>query len=443
MANRISDKLPKPEGVAPVVPRALGPHRDVSIDSVGVVGAGTMGIGITLAFLIAGIPVKLHDAEPAVLSAAAAKIRTTFERMTSKGRFSCSEAAEFLTALEPVLDLNNFESCDLIVEAVFESLDVKRGVFRRLDSICKPGAILATNTSTLDVETIAEATSRPGSVIGLHFFSPAHVMPLVEIVRTRYLGSGLEAAAMALATRLGKAGVVVGNCYGFAGNRVIEGFGREANYLLLEGVSPERIDRALVNFGFSMGPFLVADLVGLDVPFRARQENSQALPGDPSYYRMADVLVERNHLGQKTGRGYYLYESGIPPVVDPLVAELARDEARRLGIPQRNSTESEIVDRCILPIINEGARVLQEGIVDSAGELDSILTLGYGFPRASGGPMRYADGRGLQTVLAAVRRLEATYGAYWKPATSLEELAATGGQFGVFFSGLEKTPATG
>lgn len=401
------------------------------IARVGVVGAGTMGAGIVLACLGAGLSVVLTDQSNEVLRRGAAFIEAELVKLAAKGRMTDAEAQAARGRLTIVASLGPFTEVDLVIEAVFESLDVKRKVFAQLDGICRPGCVLATNTSTLDVDLIAAATTRPQDVVGLHFFSPAHVMRLLEIVRGGETAPDIQATAMAFAKRLGKVGVLVGNCYGFAANRMIEGFGREANLMLLEGVAPWAIDTALMAFGMAMGPLAVADIVGIDVPYRARRENCQAAPGDRAYYHLADQLVEAGRLGCKTGRGYYLYPDGARrPEPDPEFAAWAAREAQRLGIAPRRLTPEDIIDRCILPIVNEGARILEEGIARGASDLDVIYVSGFGFPAALGGPMTYADSRGLAAVTARIEAFGRIYGdAYWRPAALLEDLAARGGTF--------------
>ena len=321
-----------------------------------------------------------------------------------------------------------------MIEAVFESMAIKKQVFAELDRICRPGAILGSNTSTLDVDEIASATKRPQDVIGLHFFSPANIMPLLEIIRGKDTALDVQATALALAPQIGKTGVMVGNCYGFAGNRMVEGFSREANYLVLEGIEPHRIDSAMQKFGLAMGPFAVADLVGIDVPYKARQENSQAAKGDQAYYRLADTLVEMERFGQKTGRGYYIYDAETrQPKLDPEIMDIAAKEAAALGIaPRLDISDEEIAERCILPVIAEGAKILEEGIAVRASDLDLIYTLGYGFPAMRGGPMHFADTVGLQSIVAQMAKYAEKYDYYWQPCGLLTELATSGQSFADF-----------
>ncbi len=417
------DRASVMEGVpAQVAPRAVA--------QAGVIGAGTMGVGIALSLVKSGIPATLFDKSSEALARADGIVRAHLGKERAKGKLDEAAFQDALDGFSLTTDIKDFSDVDLVIEAVFESMSVKQEVFTSLDQICKSGAILATNTSTLDVNAIAEATSRPADCIGLHFFSPAHIMRLIEIVKCRQTSEDVQVTALALAKRLGKVGVVVGNCYGFAGNRMVEGFGREANYMLLEGTPVEKIDETLRDFGFAMGAFEVADLVGIDVPYQARQENSQALDGDLTYYRIADALVEKSCYGQKSGKGYYLYPSdGSGRSVNPAVAEIAKSEAARLGVSARNITPDEIVERCVFPLINEGANILHEGIAARASDLDAIFSLGYGFPAFRGGPMRYADSVGLPLIIKKIRSLERRYGRYWTPSPYLVDLALSGRGF--------------
>jgi 3-hydroxyacyl-CoA dehydrogenase len=318
-------------------------------------------------------------------------------------------------------DVAATRDADLVIEAVFENLAVKQEVFRRLDSICRDGTILATNTSTLDVDAIAGVTQRHADVAGMHFFSPAHVMKLVEVVRGRETSKQAIATALAVTKKLGKTGVVVGNGFGFVGNRMLYAYGRENQQLMLEGAAPDRIDRVLEAWGMAMGPNAVGDLAGLDVGYRARRERVNA-PNDPTYYRPSDLLVEHGRLGQKSGRGFYRYDGTRERTPDPEVVTMIRVEAERLGITQRDITDTEIVERCILALVNEGAKLLEEGIAASPADIDVIWCNGYGFPRTRGGPMFYADTTGLRAVCELGSK-------YWTPAPLLVRLAEEGRTF--------------
>jgi 3-hydroxyacyl-CoA dehydrogenase len=350
-------------------------------------------------------------------------------------------------SLERFRSSSDFESvrdADLVIEAVFENMAIKKEVFGRLDAICRPGAILATNTSTLDVDEIAAATARPGDVIGLHFFSPAHVMRLLEIVRGAHTSNDVLATALDLSKRLGKIGVVVGNCFGFVGNRMLYSYGRENQLLLLEGAAPEYIDKVLCDWGMAMGPNAVGDLAGLDVGYKVRQERKD-LPDDPRFYRIANRLAELGRFGQKTGKGIYRYEPGSrAPVPDPEVEALIRDEAAALGIEQRRISENEIVERCIYALVTEGARILEDGIALRSSDIDVIWINGYGFPRHRGGPMHFADAVGLSAVCDRVREFERRFGPmYWKPPELLRELAEKNGRFGDIRDRTGAAPPTG
>lgn len=402
-----------------------------AIEKIGVLGAGTMGAGIAYNCLSAGFEVHLLDNDEDGLARGRKTIENLYEYAVQRGKADADAARAGLARLAVSTNYAELGDADLLIEAVFESMAVKKDVFGKLDAVCKPGAILATNTSTLDVDEIASATGRPNDVIGLHFFSPAHIMRLLEIVRGRATGDEVISTAMSLAKRLGKVGVLVGNCFGFVGNRMLYGYGRENQLLLLEGAAPETIDRVLYDWGMAMGPNAVGDLAGLDVGYKVRRERDD-LPDDPRFYRIADLLAEQGRYGQKTGRGMYLYDEGSrTPLPDPEVRELIRAEARRLGIEQRDIQADEIVERCVYALIVEGARILEDGIALRSGDIDVIWTNGYGFPRHRGGPMHYADQLGLDTVLEKVLAFRDRFGPmYWEPPALLENLAKAGRRFG-------------
>jgi 3-hydroxyacyl-CoA dehydrogenase len=401
--------------------------RDVR--RVGVVGAGTMGAGIALTCAQAGFEVELVDAGVEALRAGIARIESTLEAAVKKGRLTAQAASNARARVRSGLKFEALREADLIIEAVFEDAGIKQDVFARLGSIARPGALLATNTSTLDVEAIARASGRPGDVVGMHFFSPAHVMRLIEIVRTPT--SSVEALATALATarRLGKLGVVVGNGFGFVGNRMLYAYGRERELMLLEGAEPERIDRVLEAFGMAMGPNAVSDLAGIDVGVAARRQWRER-PDDPRWYRVSELLVECGRLGRKSGHGFYRYSGPERRRErDPEVEELISAEARRLGVVRREIVEEEIAERCMLALINEGAHVLDEGIAESGSDIDVIWCNGYGFPRARGGPMFYADTLGLSWVLERIGHYaRALDERYWTAAPLLARLASEGGR---------------
>ena len=406
------------------------------IDTVAVLGAGTMGAGIAYNCLSAGYTVRLLDNNEKGLERGALTIRKLFEGGVARGKISKENMADGIGRLSTTGDYGDIRDADLVIEAVFENLAIKKEVFEKLDSVCKAGAILATNTSTLDVDAIAGATSRPQDVIGLHFFSPAHIMRLLEIVRGAATSNEVIATSLALAKRLRKIGVVVGNCFGFVGNRMLYNYGRENQFLLLEGAAPEYIDKTLVDWGMAMGPNAVGDLAGLDVGYKVRQERSD-LPDDPRFYRIADLLVEQGRFGQKSGKGMYLYAEGSrSPLPDPEVQSLINSESKKLGIKRREIAPQEIVERCIYGLITEGARILAEGIAARSGDIDVVWINGYGFPRHRGGPMHYADGVGLAIVCEKVSEFRDSFGAeFWEPPVLLKELASRDQKFSDFAVG--------
>ena len=411
---------------------ATGPE----IGHVAVIGAGTMGAGIAYSCLGAGFEVTVLDNDEAGLARGRKTIERLYEGGVARGKVRPAKAEAGLGRLTTSQDYGALAGSDLVIEAVFESMAVKEEVFARLDRVCRPDTILATNTSTLDIDRIAAATGRPEKVIGTHFFSPAHIMRLLEIVRGAATGDSVIVSALALAKRLRKVGVVVGNCFGFVGNRMLYGYGRESQLLLLEGAAPEQIDCALQDWGMAMGPHAVGDLAGLDVGYSVRRERTD-LPDDPRFYRMADVLVEAGRLGQKTGQGMYRYESGSrAPIPDPEVEAWIAREAQALGVERRAIDGQEIVERCIYALIVEGARILQEGIASRSGDIDVVWVNGYGFPRHRGGPMHYADTVGVNKVYARVCEFRDRFGPmYWEVPELLEDLGRSGGKFADFTPG--------
>ncbi|MGI9264762.1 MAG: 3-hydroxyacyl-CoA dehydrogenase NAD-binding domain-containing protein [Gammaproteobacteria bacterium] len=411
----------------PDVPKNT-PARDIR--QVAIIGAGTMGSGIALACLNAGFDVRLLDLDRQTLERGRESIVKGLDAAVARGRIDQTDRDKCIDQLVLVDEYEALSEADLVIEAVFESMSVKEDVFSRLDSVCRPGALLATNTSTLSIDRISAATTRPEDVIGLHFFSPAHIMRLLEIVRGSATSTDVIASSMQFAKRLRKIGVVVGNCFGFVGNRMLYGYGRENQLLLLEGAAPEYIDQVLHDWGMAMGPNAVGDLAGLDVGYKVRQERTD-LPDDPRYYRMADVLAGLGRFGQKTGRGMYLYEEGSRiPVPDPEVSELIRTEAEALGVEQRDIGQQEIIERCVYALVVEGTRILEEGIALRASDIDVVWANGYGFPRFRGGPMFYADTVGLDKVYETVCRFRDQLGEqYWKPPELLKKLALEGGTF--------------
>ena len=414
--------------------RPAGPktRKDLpDVHTIAVIGAGTMGSGIAVSLASCGYEVVLIDSQPPAVSAGLERVSSTIRASAHKGRISPEAAATAISRVTGSIDMSAVAPAGLVIEAVFESMAVKQEVFRQLDRLCGAETVLATNTSTLDVDKIASVTQRADAVVGMHFFSPANVMRLVEIVRGTASSQVTIATALAVTHRMGKLGIVVGNCFGFVGNRMLYAYGRENQLMLLEGASPLQIDSALKSFGMAMGPNAVGDLAGLDVGYRVRRERAD-LPQDPRYYRIADVLVESGRLGQKTGRGAYRYEPGSrEPRPDPEVDALIIAEAARLGITRRALADEEIVARCIYALINEAAKILHEGIAASAADIDAIWCNGYGFPRRRGGPMFYADTIGLTVVLAGIERFGRELGAqYWTPAPLLVSLAQRGSTFG-------------
>jgi 3-hydroxyacyl-CoA dehydrogenase len=395
---------------------------------VGVIGAGTMGAGIATSCLAGGLRVTLVDSQSAALASGLRRIHEALDAAVNKGRLTPEARAAAEVAVAN--DIAALGAADVVIEAVFENLQLKQDVFRELDARCRAATLLATNTSTLDVAAIASVTARPQDVIGMHFFSPANIMRLVEIVRAAETSSASVARALALTARIGKIGVVVGNGFGFVGNRMLYAYGRENQLMLLEGVAASRIDAVLEDFGMAMGPNAVGDLAGLDVGYRVRRERRD-LPDDPRYYRVADLLVESGRLGQKNGRGMYRYEPGSRVRhADPEVDALIRAEARRLNIAPRAMSDADIIERCMYALVNEGAAILSDGIAAAPQDIDLIWCNGYGFPRARGGPMAYADSLGPATVHDGIRRLALEHGArYWSPAALLAELAAANTTF--------------
>jgi 3-hydroxyacyl-CoA dehydrogenase len=404
----------------------------ISVISAAVVGAGTMGAGIAMVFANAGIPVLLKDADQAALDRGLANIRKNYATSVQRGRFTQESVDERLTLIKPTLSYDDFAQADIVIEAVFEGMPLKREVFTELDRVCKPGAILASNTSTLNIDEIAAATSRSASVIGTHFFSPANVMRLLEIVRGKASSKEVVATCMQLSKKLGKVGVLVGNCRGFVGNRMFHPYVREAVFLVEEGAGVEAVDQALYDFGMAMGPLATNDLAGLDVGWRIRKEYRHLeKPGIRQPFA-ADNLCEMGRFGQKTGAGWYKYDQNRRPMPDPEVAALAKKWSAEAGIPQRQISPQEIVDRCIYALVNEGARILEEGYALRAVDIDIIYVNGYGFPAYRGGPMWFADTVGLKKVYDRIAEFQHTHGELWEPAPLLKKLADEGRTFADF-----------
>ncbi len=417
-AEREARRIP---GLADVKPRPFV--------RLGIVGAGTMGGGIAMCFANAGIPVTIVDAKQEALDRGIATIRKNYERSVARGSLDAEAMAARLALISPTLDYAALADADVVIEAVFENLALKKEIFARLDAVVKPGAILGTNTSTLDINDIAAMTRRPRDVIGLHFFSPANVMPLLEIVQARETAPDVIATAFDIAKTIRKTGVLAKVCYGFIGNRMMDPYGREAERCVLEGATPEEVDGALEDFGMAMGILAVYDMAGVDVGHLTRVEFAHLLPKDPTYYRPSAMLVERGWLGQKAGRGYYRYESG-KRTPDPAVVALVHEEGQRLRVPQRHPSRQEIQERCLYALINEGARILEEGVALRASDIDVVYTSGYGFPRYRGGPMFYADTIGLKTIHDKLIEFQQSLDPqYWQPAPLLEKLALAGSSF--------------
>jgi 3-hydroxyacyl-CoA dehydrogenase len=401
----------------------------ITVNSAAVVGAGTMGSGIAMVFANAGIPVLLKDADQIALDRGLTNIRKNYATSVQRGRFTQQAVDERIALIKPTLSYDDFTRADMVIEAVFEGMALKKEVFGELDRVCKPGAILASNTSTLNIDEIASSTSRPASVIGTHFFSPANVMRLLEIVRGKASSKEVVATCMQLSKRVGKIGVLVGNCRGFVGNRMFHPYVREAVFLVEEGASVEAVDQALYDFGMAMGPLATNDLAGLDVGWRIRKEYRHLeKPGIRQPFA-ADNLCEMGRFGQKTGAGWYKYDENRKPSPAPEVAALTKIWSAEAGIPQRKISAEEIVDRCIFALVNEGARILEEGYVLRAVDIDIIYINGYGFPAYRGGPMWYADTVGLKKVYDRISEFHRTHGELWEPAPLLKQLAAEGRTF--------------
>jgi 3-hydroxyacyl-CoA dehydrogenase len=389
-----------------------------------VLGAGTMGAGIAMCFANAGIPVRVIETDEAAMARGMDRIRATYEASVKRGSLKPEARDARMALIEGAVGLDSAGEADVIVEAVFEEMGLKKQVFGTLDRVAKPGAVIASNTSYLDIDEMAAATSRPSDVLGMHFFSPANVMKLLEVVRARETSPEALATAAELGRRLGKVPVVVGVCFGFVGNRMLARRTAQAERLLLEGALPDQVDRALTDFGFRMGPFAMTDLAGLDIGYRIRRATGKRAP-------VADALVEAGRLGQKTGKGFYLYPEGARTgLPDPEVAALIERASATEGVVRRAIDQAEILDRLLLPMVNEGARILEEGIAARPGDIDVVWLHGYNWPAWQGGPMHYADARGLAEIagrLAGFAR--ATGDDSLAPAPLLTRLASEGRGF--------------
>jgi 3-hydroxyacyl-CoA dehydrogenase len=406
----------------------------LAVKSAAVVGAGTMGSGIAMVLANAGIPVWLKDTDQPALDRGLATIRKNYLSSVKRGRLTPQIVDERLELIRPTLVYDDFGKVDMVVEAVFEGMALKKEVFSQLDRLCTKGAILATNTSTLDIDEIASVTSRPEAVVGTHFFSPANVMRLLEVVRGKATSREVIATCMQLSRKLGKVGVLVGNCRGFAGNRMFHHYVRESMFLVEEGASPEFVDKALYDFGMALGPLATGDLAGLDVGWRIRKEYRHLEKPGVRQPIVGDRLCELGRFGQKTGAGWYKYDENRRAVPDREVDARVRKWAIAAGIPQHDISSSEIVERCIYALVNEGARILDEGIALRAVDIDIIYVNGYGFPSYRGGPMWYADAVGLKHVYDRICDFHQQFGELWEPAALLTRLAKDGKTFADFVS---------
>jgi 3-hydroxyacyl-CoA dehydrogenase len=410
-AERLANKIPDVPDTTATIP----------VNSVGIIGAGTMGGGIAMNFANAGIPVTIVEVKQEALDRGLKVVRGNYERSAKNGRFTMDEVEKRMGLIKGSLDMNALKDVDMVIEAVFERMDIKKDIFTKLDAICKPGAILATNTSGLNIDEIASVTKRPESVIGLHFFSPANVMKLLEIVRADHTSKEVINTSMKLAKKIGKIAVLVGVCPGFVGNRMLAQRGREAQAMVLEGAMPWDVDRVLYDFGFPMGPFAMSDLAGLDIGWV--KENSKGAT-------IRDVLCEADRRGQKTGAGYYDYDPETRAAKpSPVTEKIIKDFVSKSGKNPRDIGDQEILERCIYPMINEGAKLLEEKKAIRASDIDVVWVNGYGWPVYRGGPMHYGDYVGLDKVLAKMKEFQAKMGDQFKPAPLLEKLVAEGKKF--------------
>ena len=417
-AERAANKIPG-------LPKDAPP---LDIKQGSVVGAGTMGGGIAMCFANAGIPVRIHDNDPESLARGLKVIEDNYARTVSRGRLSREEMDKRMSLIIPAENFDDLGAGDVVIEAVYENLDLKKEIFTKLDKIMKKGALLASNTSALDVDAIAASTSRPGDVCGMHFFSPANVMRLLEVVRGGQSAPITLGAAMTLGKRLGKIPVMAGNCPGFIGNRMLAGYTRQASMMILEGATPAQIDKVIYDFGLAMGPFAMSDMVGLDLGWRARKMVGGS---NEVTARIPDALCELGRYGQKNGKGYYRYEKGDrTPLPDPEADAVISGVSEELGYKRREFSDEEILKRCMYPLVNIGANLLEEGHALRAGDIDTVYINGYGFPAHVGGPMWFADTQGLDKVLEDIERFyKETGDEAWKPSALLKKLASEGGNF--------------
>jgi 3-hydroxyacyl-CoA dehydrogenase len=418
------------EREAAKIPDLPAGTETLSVKKAAVLGAGTMGGGIAMVFANAGIEVLLVDREQAFVDKGIAIIEKNYAGTVKKGKLSEAEMAVRLGRIKGTTNWDGLADVDLVVEAVFEEMGLKKEIFGKLDAICRPNAILATNTSTLDVNEIAASSRHPERVIGLHFFSPANVMRLLEIVRGTKTSKSVLATSLSLAKQIGKVGVVVGVCHGFVGNRMLHQYYREAQFLIQEGALPAQLDKVMTSFGLAMGPCATSDLAGIDVGWRIRKAQPKPPPGERYSGAVADRLAEMGRFGQKTNAGFYKYEPGQrTPIPDPEVEAIIVQVSKELGIERRKVEDQEILERCLYALINEGAKILDEKIALRASDIDTVWINGYGFPSFRGGPMFHADVIGLQTVLSGVQKLRELHGKVWTPSPLLERLAKEGKTF--------------
>ena len=397
--------------------------QSFQINTAAVIGAGTMGRGIAICLANAGVNVLWVDNNQEMLDAAIKYAADTYAHNVRQGRMDEAEAATRLERIQKAANYQAISDVDLVIEAVYENLELKQKIFRELDSLLKPSAILASNTSALDIDAIAAVTGRQEQVLGLHFFSPAHIMKLLEIVRGAKTSRAVLDASLDLGKRMGKVSVVSGNCPGFIGNRMLKTYVYEARSMLLEGAFPHQVDSALQGFGFAMGPFRMYDVVGIDLEWRARELSGQGK--DEPTIQLDTRLCEMERFGQKNGKGFYVYEAGSRQAQhDPLVDALVVQVSEELGYTRRAIDEQEILERCLLALVNEGAKILEEGIAESARDVDLVYLNGYGFPADKGGPLAWADSQGMASICARLKDLAARHGNHWQPAAIIERLAS-------------------
>ena len=409
------------ERQAAKIPDVPADTQKIPVNKAGVIGAGTMGGGITMNLVNVGIPVTIVETTQEALDRGLKVVRGNYENTARKGKITQADVETRMALITPSLNLADLADVDIVIEAVFENMDIKKDIFEKLDAICKPGAILATNTSALDINAIAAMTKRPEYVIGTHFFSPANVMKLVEVVRGAKTAKNVIATSMALGKRINKIAVLAGVCHGFIGNRMLFARTTQSSRIILEGATPERVDKVLTDFGFPMGPFAMSDLAGVDVGWNPKTSKGETL---------RDRLCEAGRRGQKTNAGYYDYKPGDrTPIPNEDVVKMIREFAASKQIRQRDVTDEEILERCLIPMVNEGAKILSEGIAIRASDIDVVWVHGYGWPVYRGGPMYWANTYGLDKIVARMREFANDDPAFWTPAPLLEELAASGGGF--------------